>query len=368
MCAKKLKKTITNLYEKFGLTNNELVFGLLLLFGSAFFIAEMRWSRLNNPEAISSDVPVHVYLNEDRTNLDSLNKILDAKGLIENQEEFYWAAQLFGWRMFREGHYLVDRGFSYDEFLSKLARGIQDPVSVTIFPGRSKGDIVNSVSSALQFDSLAFHRTITDSTFLDSLDLDPEDVIGRFYPNTYSVYWTNSPEAFFQRVLKEFNRAVVGKYQSRIDELETTVDDIITLASIIEWEATHGDEKERISGLYWNRLEQGMRLQSDPTINYAIGERRRILYEDYKIDHPYNTYLYRGLPPGPITNPSLSSIEAALYPEDHDYLYMVASPDGNHDFSETFEEHKRKSAEWRRWLQEQYRIKKQKEQERNSEE
>ncbi len=111
-----------------------------------------------------------------------------------------------------------------------------------------------------------------------------------------------------------------------------------------------------------------MRLQADPTINYVIGERRRILYEDYKIDHPYNTYINSGLPPGPITNPSLSSIEAALYPENHDYLYMVASPDGSHDFSETFEEHKRKSAKWRQWLQEQYRIKRQREQERNSEE
>ncbi len=340
------------------------MFGFLLVFISAFFVAESRWARLNNAKAITSDQAVHVYLDE-QTDLDDLHDILNESGVIDNRDEFYWAANLFGWRRFQEGHYLINSDFSYDEFLSKLARGIQDPVSVTILPGRSKGAIARSVSNALQFDSLSFHQTITDSAFLDDLDVDSEDVVGRLYPNTYSIYWTITPETFFKRILEEFNRAVISKYQSRIEELDSSVDEIITLASIIEWEATRGDEKARISGLYWNRLNQGMRLQADPTVNYAIGERRRILYEDYKIDHPYNTYLYSGLPPGPITNPNLSSIEAALYPEDHDYLYMVASPDGSHAFSETFEEHKQKSAKWREWLQEQYRIKRQRE---NSEE
>lgn len=349
-----------NFRQKIPLTNNELLVGFLLAFVAAFFVAESRWARLHNAKALASDQPVHVYL-DGQTGLDELHNILNKSGIIEDQEEFYWAAQIFGWRRFQEGHYLIDRGFSYDEFLSKLARGIQDPVAVTILPGRSKGAIARSVSNALEFDSLSFHQTMNDSSFLANLGLNPEDVVGRLYPNTYSVYWTNTPESFFERILEEFNRAVVSEYQNRIEELDSSVDEIITLASIIEWEATQGDEKARISGLYWNRLNQGMRLQADPTINYAIGERRRILYEDYKIDHPYNTYLYSGLPPGPITNPSLSSIEAALYPENHDYLYMVASPDGSHDFSETFEEHKRKSAEWRRWLQEQYRIKSQQE-------
>jgi UPF0755 protein len=107
-----------------------------------------------------------------------------------------------------------------------------------------------------------------------------------------------------------------------------------------------------------------MRLQADPTVNYAIGERRRLFYEDYRVRHPFNTYRIKGLPPAPINNPALSSIKAALQPEEHDYLYMVAEPGatGYHVFTKTYAAHKRESRKWTQWLREQYRIKEQREQ------
>lgn len=346
------------------LSSDELIFGFLLFFITAFLVAESRWMRLHNDFAISADEPVQIYL-KNATDLEGLTEILADSGLIRSREEFRWAAGIFGWNKFREGHYRIDREFSYDTFLSKLARGVQDPVSVTILPGRTKSNIVESVSTDLQFDSVAFQQTLNDSSFLADFDLRKKDVIGRLFPNTYSVYWTVSPKAFFKRILSEFREAVIVPEKARFQELDRSVDEIVTMASIIEWEARNRSEKHKISGLYWNRLNRGIRLQADPTINFAVGKRRRLLYEDYQTEHPYNTYLYRGLPPGPITNPSLNSIKAALYPEDHDYLYMVAKPDGGHSFSKTFEDHKRKSAKWRQWLQKQYRIKRQKD--RNSE-
>lgn len=346
---------------KIPLSHNELIFGLLLLFLTTFVVAESRWSRLYNELSISADKSAHLYLDK-RTDLTELTNILRDSSLIANPAEFRWAAQIFGWNRFRQGHYLVKDGVSYDAFLSKLARGIQDPVSVTILPGQTKANIVESVAEDLQFDSLAFHQTITDSALLAEVNVQPKDVIGRLFPNTYSVYWTTPPEAFFKRILNEFQKSVVAAHKERFQKLDRSVDEIVTLASIVEWEANGNEEKPIISGLYWNRLDRGMRLQADPTVNYAVGERRRLLYEDYRTEHPYNTYLHRGLPPGPITNPSLSSIKAALYPEEHNYLYMVASPDGDHAFSETFEEHKRKSEKWRQWLQKQYKIKRQREQ------
>lgn len=336
--------------------------GILLFFLAAFLVAESRWSRLHNPLAINSEQAVHLYLNE-RTDLATLQQTLVDSGLVKDKEELQWAANLLGWHSFHPGHYLVDRGYTYDQFLSKLARGIQDPVSVTILPGRSKGQIAESVSNSLQFDSLAFQQALSDSTLLAEHQLEEEDVIGRLYPNTYSIFWTTSANDVFERILKEFNQSVVQSFRSRFEQINRSVDEVITLASIVEWEAKSPDEQSIISGLYWNRLDRGMRLQADPTVNFAVGERRRLLYEDYRTDHPYNTYLFRGLPPGPITNPSFSAIRATLYPEKHDYLYMVASPSGKHAFSETFEEHKRKSARWREWLQKQYRIKRQREQE-----
>ena len=347
-------------FQQIPFSSDELIFGLLLCFLTAFIVAESRWSRLNDSNAISSDHAVDLYLDQ-TTKLPELTNVLEDSGLIRSRNEFRWAADILGWHNFREGHYQIDHGFTYNRFLSKLARGIQDPVSMTILPGRMKGEIITSVSQDLQFDSLAFAKILSDSTFLSSVDLQKKDVIGRLYPNTYSLYWTSSPKSVFKRILQVFNKTVVSAHKSRFNELDKSVDDIVTLASIIEWEAKVDSEKSVISGLYWNRIKRGMRLQADPTINFIIGKRRRLLYEDYKIDNPYNTYLHRGLPPGPITNPSLSSIKAALYPQDNDYLYMVASPDGSHAFSKTFEEHKQKSAKWRKWIQKQYRLKRQRE-------
>lgn len=342
------------------LSKKELITGLSLLFFSAILIAAFRWARLYDGQAISAKEIVHVYVDK-TTGLDEMSLKLEDLGLIESREEFLWAAKIFGWRTFLEGHYLVDEGFSYNQFLSKMAKGIQDPVSVTILPGRTEGDITDAVSGSLQFDSLSFQKVLNDTSFLEKQGLQPKDVVGYLYPNTIKMYWTISPKEAFKRILEVFNKSVIKPYQERFDELDKTVDEILTIASIVEWEAQKKGEKDIISGLYWNRLEKGMRLQADPTVNFAIGERRRLLYEDYEIQHPYNTYLYAGLPPGPITNPSLSSIKAALFPAEHDYLFMVASPDGSHAFSETYEEHLRKSEIWREWLQKQYRIKRRRE-------
>lgn len=349
-------------YEIF-LSPRELFWGSLLFLLIALIVAGPRWWRLYDGDAISppSEEPVHIYLDE-QTNFEELAEMLSDSGVVEDVVELEWAAKVLGWQRFREGHYLIDDGFTYNQFLSKLARGAQDPVSVTIIPGSTKARIADAVSQDLQFDSLAFHQVLTDSAVLEELNVDPEDIIGRLYPNTYSMYWTSSPRSFLERILNEFDRQVVQTYREEFNSIESSVDEIITLASIIQWEARNDEEKQTISGLYWNRLDRGMRLQADPTVIYAIGEQRRILYEDYQIDHEYNTYRYDGLPPGPITNPGLSSIEAALNPEEHDYLYMVATPNGGHAFSETFEEHKQKSAQWRQWLREQYRIKREREQ------
>jgi UPF0755 protein len=206
----------------------------------------------------------------------------------------------------------------------------------------------------------------SDSDFLSKNDLLPKDLIGRLYPDTYYFFWTASPEHVLSRILDLFDEHIVEPYADQAKSMGYSIDQIVTLASIIEWEAKNDEEKPRISGLYWNRLKKRWRLQADPTVNFALGERRRLLYEDYKFDHPYNTYKYWGLPPGPINNPSTASIKAALYPEEHEYMYMVASPEGGHVFTKTLAEHNQASEQWRRWIQKQYRIKRQRERELNS--
>ncbi|MDZ7773993.1 MAG: endolytic transglycosylase MltG [Balneolaceae bacterium] len=345
-----------NLTDYIPCTRKELAGGLALLSLALALVGGHRLSRLTNARAIYSEEPVSIYL-EENSDLETLGGMLADSGVVHSREELVWAGRLLGWNSFSEGHYQVEGGYSYEVFLSRMSRGIQDPVSVTILPGITRERLVRSLSGQLKFDSLSVQAALADTALLRQLGIGSRGLMGKMLPETYSIYWTSPPESVLRRVVSEFERVVLDEYGARIEEVELNLEEVLTLASIVEWEATREDEKEMISGLYWNRLNRGMRLQADATVNYALGERRRLLYEDYSYEHPYNTYVVDGLPPGPITNPSRSSIEAALYPADHDYLYMVASPDGYHVFSETFEEHRRQSAKWREWLEEQYRIK-----------
>jgi UPF0755 protein len=344
----------------------EFALGFVVWITITLLVAGFRWTRLYNTAALVNDQPVSIYLAED-TGADGLADTLDQETQLQNREELNWAIQTFHWRSFKAGHYQLEADISYEEIFSKLGRGLQDPIRLTILSGYLQSELTQRISDSFRFDSLALANVLKDSTFLSDQGIDTTQVMGRLLPNTYSYYWTSSPQKVVERLLSTFQDNVGSKYSDRFKELDKSVNEILTMASIIEWEAGNDSEKDIISGLYWNRLEKGMRLQADPTVNFAVGERRRLTFKDYKVEHPYNTYLHSGLPPGPITNSSQSSIEAALYPKEHNYLYMVASPKGDdHNFSETFQEHKRKSAEWREWIQEQHRIKRQREREANN--
>lgn len=325
-------------------------------------VAGSRLYRLNAAGTVHSGSPVSIYL-EEPTGLSELSEILVDSGVTVDKEQIEWAGNMLGWRSYATGHYVVDDTVSISSFLARLARGIQDPVTVTIPPGSTETGVAERLVEAMEFDSTQLTETLQDSTFWIEAGVEQKNFIGRMYPDTYSFYWTSPPDRVLKRILEEFEQKVAVEYQEQIEETGMTTDEVITMASIVEWEANFDDEKERISGVYWNRLDANMYLQADPTVNYAVGERRRLLYRDYQSDHEYNTYTHKGLPPGPITNPGRSSIEAALEPDDHEYYYMVASPEGNHVFSRTYEEHQRESAKWQKWIQEQYRIKEQRERE-----
>ncbi|MFP8488247.1 endolytic transglycosylase MltG [Gracilimonas sp. Q87] len=329
----------------------------LLVMGS---VMTSRLTRLSGSEAIAFDSNTVITFTE-LSGLDELEKNLDTLNVDYDSVELKWAATLLGWRKFQRGRYEFEGLLSYNAFLSKMTRGIQDPVEIVILPGITVERFSSTIAEKLHFNEDDLLQVFSDSTYLSEKGFTEEELFGRMLPDTYSTYWTRSPRQIVNLVLREFKSKVETTYQSRLKELEYSANQIVTLASIVEWEAKNSEEKPIISGLYWNRLKKGMLLQADPTVNYALGERRRLLFEDYLFDHPYNTYVNRGLPPGPITNPSLSTIEATLFPVEHDYLYMVANPEGGHVFTKTFQEHRRESEKWRIWLREQYRIKRQQE-------
>ncbi|WP_242978932.1 endolytic transglycosylase MltG [Rhodohalobacter mucosus] len=351
---------------KSAFSKKETIILLILFVLTAIVVSGYRNYRLYKPDAFSSEGLSEVKINS-RIGLPELSEKLDSLGVRFDEEELYWAGRIHGWRFFRPGFYILDETASYPDFLSKLARGIQDPTQVTILPGTDPERFSRQLGQVLLADSLDFRLLLTDSSSVASdLGLTGEELFSRMLPNTYQVYWTSSAEDVIRKVADEFERTIASKYEEELENSEYTLQEVVTLASIVELEAKIRDEKPKIAGLYLNRLRRGMPLQADPTVLYALGERRRLLFEDYQYQHPYNTYLFRGLPPGPITNPDESSIGAVLFPEEHNYYYMVASPDGSHRFSRTFEEHRRASDEWRRWIREQYRIRDQREREESA--
>jgi UPF0755 protein len=273
---------------------------------------------------------------------------LVAAGVIQSAGTFRAFAGASGWgEQVKPGYYEFDDEASNFDVLGRLRRGEQTQIRVTIPPGTTMGRIARVVSAPFAFDSTAFREAARNPELLTDLGLEEDELIGVLLPETYFGFWLHSPETVIRKAYDAF-RGVVGDGTDTLSPVE-----VATVASIVEWESQHRPERARIAGVYLNRLRIGMPLQADPTVQYGLleteGARRRLLFVDYQLDHPYNTYRIAGLPPGPITNPSPSSLRAVLEPEEHDYLYFVAAPalDGTHEFSRTLSEHNRRADRYR---------------------
>ncbi|MBC8555829.1 MAG: endolytic transglycosylase MltG [Candidatus Brocadiales bacterium] len=179
-----------------------------------------------------------------------------------------------------------------------------------------------------------------DEGFLRSLEVDAPSLEGYLYPDTYKFSKGTKPETIFKRMVQRMKENFNRPLRKRSEELGFSENEVLTLASIIEREARHDIERPIISAVFHNRLKKNMRLQADPTVLYGVKNRwKRIRYSDLKRETPYNTYRFKGLPPGPIASPGIKSIRAALYPSDDAYLYFVAKNNGWHYFSESNAEH-----------------------------
>jgi UPF0755 protein len=247
------------------------------------------------------------------------------------------------------------------QLIQRVQRGEQVPVKLTINYMRLPEQFAAKVANQLMLDSAEIMNYITDKQKMDELGYAPEHLFALVVRNTYEVWWTVSVEKLMQRLKKE-NDAFwnANNRRDKAQRLGLTIPEVITLASIVEEETNHQPEKSRVAGLYLNRLRKGIRLQSDPTVKYALKDFKlnRILFEHLKVDDPYNTYMYAGLPPGPIRLPSVATIDAVLNAEKHNYIYMCAHPDfnGTHNFAVTLAEHNRNAAKYhvalRKWLKE----------------
>jgi len=248
------------------------------------------------------------------------------------------------------GNYEIPPGLNLPGVIDVLVAGRTLLASVTIPEGLRLEQQAGVAARELGIDSAAFVAAATDPAFAASLGVDAPTLEGYLFPETYRVDPSTDARELVRLMVGEFHRAFGDEWKARAAALGRSVGEIVTLASIVEEEARVPEERPVIAGVFWNRLRTGMKLEADPTVQYALGShRQRVLYRDLEIDSPYNTYLFPGLPPGPIASPGYASLEATLYPDSVPWFYFFATGEGGrHTFSETFAEHNRKRRELNR--------------------
>ncbi len=285
---------------------------------------------------------------------------LDSNGILERRGTLSLMANLTGWKeQVKPGHYEIESGASNYDMLDKIRKGLQSQVRLTIPPGSRREVVAEAVSKQMYFEKDEFLEALSDQALANELDTDTLHLFGYMLPETYFVYWLSDAPSVVSKIKKEFDSKFTERMKAGADSLGLTVDEVLRVASIVEWETNHVPEKPTIAGVYLNRLERRWRLDADPTVQYALleleGQRRRLLFADYKIEHPYNTYRFRGLPPGPVTNPSFSSVEAVVKPEKHNYMFFVAVGNGSHTFTRTLREHVNASRAFHKLMREKRR-------------
>jgi UPF0755 protein len=271
---------------------------------------------------------------------------LKRNGFINDEESFRWLAEQMKYRRsaMRTGRYEVQPGWSNRRLIQHLRAGEQTPVKVVLNNERLLEEVAGKVDRFLEADSLTLLRAFYDTTFLREIGYTPETLMSVFIPNTYEFYWNTEPRAFVKRMVREHDAFwAKNDRKAKAEALGLTPTEAYTLASIVERETTVDREKPVIAGVYLNRLKIGMRLQADPTCVFATRDfaARRVTLYHTEFDSPYNTYLYKGLPPGPISMAGIPSLDAVLNPEKHDYIFFCAKPDdsGTHAYAVTYSAH-----------------------------
>ena len=265
---------------------------------------------------------------------------LTARGVIGSARWFRMYTRLVGYeRSIQAGVYDLPLRAKSSEVLRTLVTGRTAQDRFVLPEGLMLAEIAELGESQLGISQQDFLIAAHDSGLVERVGAGEPTLEGYLYPNTYHVSVGASALDVVRQMVSEFEARWRPEWDARLDTLQLTRDQAITLASIIEGEAQHPSDLRYVSSVYHNRLARGMRLEADPTVIYALGTRRRLFESDYRTPSRYNTYLIDGLPPHPITQPSAATIEAALYPRTSDFLFFVAGPGGRHVFSRTYREH-----------------------------
>ena len=290
--------------------------------------------------------PTYVVIPRGATWKSALGAI-EQTGTIVDKLSLHFVARLMHYDRpgaVKPGNYELKDGLTNRQLINRLKSGAQSPVKLTFNTVRLRQELVSRLAAQVDVPAARLDSLLRDPAYTRSLGFDTTSVLTMFIPNTYDVYWNTTAPRLFQRLKTAYEQFWTPARDAAREQLHLTRAQVSTLASIVEAEQQqHADERPRIAGVYLNRLKRGMKLQADPTVVYANHDFtiKRVLNVHLQKDSPYNTYMYAGLPPGPINLPSIASIDAVLKPESHNYLYFCAKDDfsGYHAYAANEPEH-----------------------------
>ncbi|MEJ8756164.1 endolytic transglycosylase MltG [Pontibacter sp. H259] len=298
----------------------------------------------------------YVYIPTGATYEQAMDSV-EASGVIIDPLSLRFMAKLMDYdQLVKPGRYKLEDGWGNRQLIGVLRAGQQSPVKLTFTNIRLRSQLAEKLAAEIEPSEEEINALLNDPKYLETLDFDANNVVSMFIPNTYEVYWTISAKELMERMKSEYDKFWTEERLEKAEKLNLTQQQVSTLASIVQAETIKNDEKPRVAGVYLNRLEKGMLLQADPTVVFAVGDFtiRRVLNVHLRHDSPYNTYMYKGLPPGPINMPNISSIDAVLNPEKHDYIYFCAKEDfsGYHSFATNVADHQANARRYQKALNE----------------
>ena len=326
-----------------------------LIVGGLF--AYMVYGAIFNPNTAFNNEEATVFIRS----TDTFNDVQESlTPLLVDMETFTQIADQKGYASnIKAGKYVIRKGMNNNDIVNAL-RSKNIPVKVAFNNQERLEDLAGRISAQIEPDSLSLLRAFQDDDFLRDNGFNSDTKLAMYIPNSYEFFWNTSAIKFRDRMLKEYRIFWNEDRLAKAKALNLDPIEVISLASIVHKETAKVDERPRVAGLYLNRIRKGMLLQADPTVIYAMKKDqnnfdlviKRVLYKDLELDSPYNTYKYRGVPPGPITMPDITAIDAVLNAEKHEYIYMVANVEnfGYHKFARTAAQHNQNKVQYVRWI------------------
>lgn len=332
---------------------------LLGLVGGSIF-AYFVYQAIFSPNTKFETETATIYIPTDATYTELIEEI---SPLVKDVYSFDRIARRKGYiDHIKAGRYILTKGLNNNDIINTL-RSKNRPIQLSFNNQERLENLAGRIAKQIEADSISILNSFKDSIFLKSKGFTEESALAMYVPNKYEFFWNTSASQFRERMFKEYTRFWNDERLRKAKEIKLTPIQVITIASIVQKETAKVDERPRVAGVYLNRFLNGWKLDADPTVIYAIKKHRndwdtvikRVLYKDLGLDSPYNTYKYATLPPGPIAMPDISSIDAVINYEKHDYYFFVANVEnfGYHKFAKTIGQHNRNKKQYINWVNKQ---------------